>query len=32
VAWFDLAEARLRIKAAQAPFLDVLEEALRTAG
>jgi len=32
VAWFDLDEARLRIKAAQAPFLDALEEALRTAG
>ena len=29
VAWFDLPEARARIKAAQAPFLDRLEQALR---
>jgi predicted NUDIX family NTP pyrophosphohydrolase len=28
VAWFDLPEARVRIKAAQAPFVDRLEEAL----
>lgn len=28
VAWFDLPEARVRIKAAQAPFLDRLERAL----
>jgi predicted NUDIX family NTP pyrophosphohydrolase len=28
VAWFDAVEARLRIKAAQAPFLDRLEAAL----
>ena len=25
VAWFDLSEARVRIKAAQAPFLDRLD-------
>ena len=28
VEWFDVAEARLRIKAAQAPFIDRLEAAL----
>ena len=28
VAWFDLAEARLRLKDAQVPFLDRLVEAL----
>lgn len=28
VAWFDLPEARVRIKAAQAPFLDRLERSL----
>ena len=28
VAWFDLAEARLRLKEAQVPFLDRLEVAL----
>ena len=28
VGWFDLAEARTKIKAAQAPFLDRLEPAL----
>jgi predicted NUDIX family NTP pyrophosphohydrolase len=27
VAWFDLAEARVRLKAAQVPFLDRLEAA-----
>ena len=27
VAWFDLAEARVRLKAAQVPFLDRLEDA-----
>lgn len=27
VAWFDLAEARTRLKAAQVPFLDRLEDA-----
>jgi len=32
VAWFDLAEAGRRIKAAQARFLDALEEALRAIG
>ncbi len=31
VEWFDLGEARRRIKAAQAPFLDALAEALRVA-
>jgi predicted NUDIX family NTP pyrophosphohydrolase len=30
VAWFDLAEARRRIKPAQGPFLDRLEAALET--
>jgi predicted NUDIX family NTP pyrophosphohydrolase len=25
VAWFDLSEARVKIKAAQAPFLDHIE-------
>jgi predicted NUDIX family NTP pyrophosphohydrolase len=30
VEWFDLPEARRRIKAAQAPFLDRLEAALAT--
>jgi predicted NUDIX family NTP pyrophosphohydrolase len=25
VAWFDLSEARVKIKAAQAPFLDRVE-------
>ncbi len=29
VAWFAPDEARRRLKAAQAPFLDRLEEALR---
>ncbi len=29
VAWFDLAEARLRVKEAQVPFLDRLSDALR---
>jgi predicted NUDIX family NTP pyrophosphohydrolase len=29
VAWFDLGEARQRIRAAQAPFLDRLEDLLR---
>jgi predicted NUDIX family NTP pyrophosphohydrolase len=28
VAWFDLREARVRIKAAQTPFLDRLERAV----
>ncbi|MCI0636302.1 MAG: NUDIX domain-containing protein [Actinobacteria bacterium] len=28
VAWFDLGEARMKIKAAQAPFLDRLERAV----
>jgi predicted NUDIX family NTP pyrophosphohydrolase len=30
VEWFDLAEARQRLKAAQVPFLDRLEAALAT--
>ena len=30
VAWFDVPEARRRIKATQAPFLDRLESALET--
>jgi len=29
VAWFDLVEARLRVKEAQVPFLDRLADALR---
>ena len=32
VEWFDLDEARRRLKAAQVPFLDRLEEALGTTG
>jgi predicted NUDIX family NTP pyrophosphohydrolase len=32
VEWFDPVEARLRIKAAQAPFIDALEAALRDLG
>ena len=30
VEWFDLDEARRRLKAAQVPFLDRLQAALRT--
>ena len=32
VAWFDLAEARIRLKAAQGPFLDRLAGLLRDQG
>ena len=32
VEWFDLDEARRRLKAAQVPFLDRLQAALATTG
>jgi predicted NUDIX family NTP pyrophosphohydrolase len=31
-AWFDLAEARVRVLASQLPFLDALERAIPNAG